>query len=244
MNVLWALAVWKVVPPAQWQACCFAAVEQLCSKLTMQGVSTLLWSLGKLQVQLPQALLLQLLQHSQPLLAAANATDVAMMGWALGTMGVTAATLSDGTGPAAPQGSNTNSSSSSRSNLALALQAPFQGIDVHHPLQDSIAATAPAAAGDDTELASGEVRSSSSTNSGVPRSSQPGRSWGRRWLSDYVYHSFRVLPSSTAADVASLLVGAVRMRLTPGVSLCGCFGFKGNACVYSRPRWEASTWWQ
>jgi hypothetical protein len=159
VNVLWVLAKWQVVPPGAWQACCVAAVEQAVSDLTMQGVSTLLWACAKLQTPLPRRLVLRLLRHAQPLLRCANSTDVAMLAWAVGTLGLTA------------------------SALAAVRQAPT--------------AVTPS------------------------RGSSDGPSWGSYWLDDFTYHSYRLLPGASAADVASLLVGAVRMRLRPGEDVCG-----------------------
>lgn len=154
VNVLWVLAKWQVVPPGAWQACCVAAVEQAVSDLTMQGVSTLLWACAKLQTPLPRQLVLRLLRHAQPLLRCANSTDVAMLAWAVGTLGLTAGAL------------------------AAVRQAP--------------------------------------TALSLSRGSSDGPSWGSYWLDDFTYHSYRLLPGASAADVASLLVGAVRMQLRPG----------------------------
>lgn len=162
VNVLWVLAKWQVVPPGAWQACCVAAAEQVVDDLTMQGVSTLLWACAKLQMQLPRQLVLRLLRHAQPLLRRANSTDVAMLAWAVGTLGVTADAL------------------------AAVLQAPT--------------ALAPSRGGSD------------------------GPTWGAYWLDELNYHSYRLLPGASAADVTTLLVGAVRMRLRPGAGGYGALG--------------------
>jgi hypothetical protein len=93
VNVLWALSAWQVTPPGGWQACCVAAAEQLVDQLSIQGASTMLYSFAKLQMQVPQALVLRLLRHAQTLLPSGNSTDVSTLAWALGTMGITAAAL-------------------------------------------------------------------------------------------------------------------------------------------------------
>lgn len=165
VNVLWVLAKWQVVPPGAWQACCIAAAEQVVDDLTMQGVSTLLWACAKLQMPLPRQLVLRLLRHAQPLLRRANSTDVAMLAWAVGTLGVTADAL------------------------AAVRQAPT--------------ALAPS------------------------RGSSDGPSWGSYWLDEFNYHSYRLLPGASAADVTSLLVGAVRMRLRPGAGGWGAGSLSG-----------------
>lgn len=49
-NVLWVVAVWGVIPDTQWQSSGMAAVKQLLPDCTIQGLSTLVWALTKLQV--------------------------------------------------------------------------------------------------------------------------------------------------------------------------------------------------
>jgi hypothetical protein len=95
VNVLWALSAWQVTPPGGWQACCVAAAEQLVGDLSIQGASTMLHAFAKVQMQAPQALVLRLLRHVQPLLPYGNSTDVSMLAWAVGTMGITAAALAE-----------------------------------------------------------------------------------------------------------------------------------------------------
>jgi sulfur relay (sulfurtransferase) complex TusBCD TusD component (DsrE family) len=136
--VLWVLGVWHAQVPAEWRSCCLAAAEQLVGCFSSQGLATLLWALGKLQVgvlvcatcckrrslspscitdttppvcasplqvQPPETLLAALLRRSRALLPAANATDLAMLAWGLGTAGVTAAAT------AASAGASSSSSS-------------------------------------------------------------------------------------------------------------------------------------
>lgn len=217
VNITWAMAKWGAVPPEGWQACCWAAAEQLQEELTVQGVSTLLWSAARLQLQVPQRLLLQMLQHCQALLPAANATDLAMLSWALGTSGVTAAALCTAT----PAEEGALPASNGR-HAAAGPAGDVQGavLDVGPWQQghaDSPSSNGRAAPDSHTSLSQADSSGHSSSGSSSNGSSgRPRRAWGARWLSDYLYHSYRAMPTATAADVSSLLVGAVRMRLSPG----------------------------
>lgn len=101
-----------------------------------------------LQMPLSRGLLARLLAQTQPQLQAATATDLALLAWGLGTLGVLA--------PPSSSSSSTGFSSSSSSRLL------------------------------------------------------------GRWLSEFMYCSYRAVGSATARDVACLLVGVVRMRLQPG----------------------------
>lgn len=178
VNIVWALAKWQAVPPGAWQACCFAAIQAHIRELTVQGVSTLVWSFAKLQLQPPRALLLQLMQHTRrrTLLPAATATDMAMLTWGLGSLGLTAAALEAAT--AAHAGST---------------DSTWEGSTAQHSMPRS--------------------------RSSVSRSAGFVQGWSYHWLNDLMYHSFRVLPAASTADLATLLVGAVKMRLDPGEAL-------------------------
>lgn len=178
VNIVWALANWQAVPPGAWQACCFAAIQAHIRELTVQGVSTLVWSFAKLQLQPPRALLLQLMQHTRrrTLLPAATATDMAMLTWGLGSLGLTAAALEAAT--AAHAGST---------------DSTWEGSTAQHSMPRS--------------------------RSSVSRSAGFVQGWSYHWLNDLMYHSFRVLPAASTADLATLLVGAVKMRLDPGEAL-------------------------
>lgn len=50
VNVLWVLTVWGAAPSASWQTSCVAAANCLLGSCTMQGLSTLLWAMTRLQV--------------------------------------------------------------------------------------------------------------------------------------------------------------------------------------------------
>jgi hypothetical protein len=76
-------------------------------------------------MQPPAALLAQLLQHSQPLLPAANATDLAMLALGLGASGMSAATLRRVPVQASDSAGSVSSSSSSSSSSGSSWLADF-----------------------------------------------------------------------------------------------------------------------
>lgn len=51
VNVLWVLAVWRVQPDTAWQGSCLAAIQHSAGHCSIQGISTLLWALTRLQVR-------------------------------------------------------------------------------------------------------------------------------------------------------------------------------------------------
>jgi hypothetical protein len=201
VNVLYTLAVWGVAPPGGFQALCLAAVGHLQEDLTIQGVSTLLWACAKLQVQVPQPLLLQLLQHGQPLLLQAQPTDLSMLCWGLGTLGVTAAAFA-----AQPEGPAVGSSMAAHEQQP-ALSDRYPSVLHDPPITSHVSSSG--LSSDDSDSSSGSEACS----------------WQVSFLRDLVYHSYRLLPSATAADVITMLAGVVRMRLSPG----GC-------------GWQFATW--
>jgi hypothetical protein len=89
VNVLRVLCAWGEQPTHAWRGSCRAAAGRLLPQLSAEGSSTLVWAMVKLRILPGRDLLVRLLAHTQPQLQAATATDLALLAWGLGTLGVT-----------------------------------------------------------------------------------------------------------------------------------------------------------
>ncbi|KAF6257606.1 hypothetical protein COO60DRAFT_1211694 [Scenedesmus sp. NREL 46B-D3] len=199
VNVLRVLCAWGERPGPAWRSSCLAAAGRLLPQLGAEGSSTLVWAMAKLQMPPSRALLARLLVHSQPQLRAASATDLALLAWGLGTLGITPCSSSSSSSSSSATAANSSSSSVSR--LLLPWLSEF--------MYYSHRALGSATARDVACLLVGAVRM---------RLQPDGR-----WLQRVAVEAHHRLPRMRPTELTNTLLCLARLKATPDAAFMATF---------------------